>query len=224
MKGRMMMLSLLLIVGNVVFSQEKAHAKVSVTNFNYEPISGAQIQFFDTDRDKTLSAVADSEGKFEIDLLPGVYNIRLKSVGKTRDYKLIEIPKLQGNQEYGEVQIIIQYEEETTFTLSNLHFATNKAVIQSSSYQELDELVEYLKNKPHLKIEIAGHTDSDGDENANMKLSQNRADAVKNYLIKKGISADRLIAKGYGESSPIADNSSESGKALNRRTEIHILD
>ena len=224
MKGRMMMLSLLLIVGNVVFSQEKAHAKVSVTNFNYEPISGAQIQFFDTDRDKTLSAVADSEGKFEIDLLPGVYNIRLKSVGKTRDYQLIEIPKLQGNQEYGEVQIIIQYEEETTFTLSNLHFATNEAVIQSSSYEELDELVEYLKNKSHLKIEIAGHTDSDGDENANMKLSQNRADAVKNYLIKKGISADRLIAKGYGESSPIADNSSESGKALNRRTEIHILD
>lgn len=224
MKGRMMILSLLLIVGSVVFSQEKAHAKVSVTNFNDEPISGAQIQFFDTDRDKTLSAVADSEGKFEIDLLPGVYNIRLKSVGKTRDYQLIEIPKLQGNQEYGDVQIIIQYEEETTFTLSNLHFATNKAVIQSSSYQELDELVEYLKNKPHLKIEIAGHTDSDGDKNANMKLSQNRADAVKNYLIKKGISADRLIAKGYGESSPIADNSSESGKALNRRTEIHILD
>ena len=112
-------------LGFGVTAQEVAHTKVNVTDFSDNPIPGAQIQFFDTDRDKTLKAVSDSDGKFEIDLAQGVYNIRLKSVGKTRDYQLIEIPKLKPGEEYGEVQIIIQYEEESTFTLSNLHFETN---------------------------------------------------------------------------------------------------
>ena len=80
----------------------------------------------------------------------------------------------------------VMIEEAKSFTLSNLHFATNKSIIQASSYDELDELVEFLKLKPTQKIKIEGHTDSDGDEASNLKLSQNRAEAVKQYLIKKG--------------------------------------
>lgn len=213
-----------ILINSLVFSQEVAHAKVRVTDFDDNPISGAEIQFFDTDRDKTLKAVSKEDGTFEIDLEQGIYNIRLKSVGKTRDYQLIEIPELKGREQYGTVQIMIQYEEESTFTLSNLHFETNKSVIKQDSYEELDELVDYLKRKPELKIEIAGHTDNDGSEAANMVLSQDRADAVKRYLIGKGVSESRLTAKGYGEKKPIADNDSVTGRALNRRTEIHVLE
>ena len=88
----------------------------------------------------------------------------------------------------------------------------------------MDELVNYMRLKPHLKIEIAGHTDSDGAEDQNLILSQKIAEAVKNYLVSKGINANRMIAKGYGESKPIAENETAAGKALNRRTEILVLE
>jgi len=74
------------------------------------------------------------------------------------------------------------------------------------------------------KYEISGHTDSDGSVSDNMKLSKDRAVAVMNYLIEKGISSDRLIAKGYGESIPISDNETEEGRADNRRTEVKLLE
>ena len=145
-------------------------------------------------------------------------------MGKTKDYTAIEIPTLKANEIYNDVSIIIQYEEESSFTLSDLHFETAKAIILKESYHELDELVNYMRLKPHLKIEIAGHTDSDGAEDQNLILSQKIAEAVKNYLVSKGINANRMIAKGYGESKPIAENETAAGKALNRRTEILVLE
>jgi outer membrane protein OmpA-like peptidoglycan-associated protein len=80
-----------------------------------------------------------------------------------------------------------------------------------------------LKKNPSLKIEISGHTDDVGNEQSNLKLSQSRAEAVKNYLTEKGITADRLTAKGYGKSKPIALNSTEEGRKQNRRTEFTVL-
>jgi outer membrane protein OmpA-like peptidoglycan-associated protein len=80
-----------------------------------------------------------------------------------------------------------------------------------------------MKLKPGMKIEIAGHTDSDGDDSANKILSEQRALAVKNYLISKGINKERIFIIGYGESRPVAENSSQEGKSKNRRTEIRIL-
>lgn len=219
-------LSILIIIGCVFtsFAQDKATTHVSVTDFDNNAIVGAEIQFFNTTANLTLEAVSDAKGTFIIDLPAGVYNIRLKCMGKTKDYTAIEIPKLKENEMYNDVSIIIQYAEETSFTLSDLHFETAKAVILKESYPELDELVKYLKLKPQLKIEIAGHTDSQGADDQNLILSQQRADAVKKYLIGKGITADRLHAKGYGESKPIAENETEAGRALNRRTEINILE
>ncbi len=80
-----------------------------------------------------------------------------------------------------------------------------------------------MKLKPSLVIEISGHTDNTGTTEINMKLSQDRADAVRNYLIRKGISAERVTAKGYGDTEPVADNSTDEGKAKNRRTEVRII-
>ncbi len=74
-----------------------------------------------------------------------------------------------------------------------------------------------------MKIKISGHTDTDGDEASNLVLSQQRADAVKNYLISKGIASNRLIAIGFGETKPIETNTTAEGKKANRRTEIQVL-
>jgi outer membrane protein OmpA-like peptidoglycan-associated protein len=96
-------------------------------------------------------------------------------------------------------------------------------VIQSSSFPSLNLVADFLKRKPTMQIEIGGHTDSDGDDKMNLQLSKDRANAVKTYLISKGVSEKQMIAIGYGETRPIAENTSTSGKQQNRRTEIQIL-
>jgi outer membrane protein OmpA-like peptidoglycan-associated protein len=211
-----------LLFQTISFSQV-APLSVTVTDYQKEALQGEKIIFINQSTKKEYKGVSNAEGKFKIDLPAGKYDIKLKSVGDAQDYSSLEIPKLEANQSYTEMWMEVMIEEAKSFTLSNLHFATNKSIIQSSSYDELNELVEFLKLKPSQKIIIEGHTDSDGNEASNLRLSQNRANAVKEYLISKGISASRLVAKGFGESKPIADNSTSQGKAHNRRTEIQIL-
>ena len=118
---------------------------------------------------------------------------------------------------------MIEYDPGTTFSFTNLQFEPAKADLKAVSHAHLKNLVEIMKRKKDLKIRIDGHTDSDGEEGANQILSQKRAESVKNYLISQGIDANRIAAKGYGESNPIADNATAQGKAKNRRTEISIL-
>ena len=86
----------------------------------------------------------------------------------------------------------------------------------------LDELVNYLKLKSTMQIEIHGHTDNVGDSKKNLLLSQNRADAVMKFLISSGISPERLSAKGFGQTKPNKSNATEKGRAFNRRVEFII--
>jgi outer membrane protein OmpA-like peptidoglycan-associated protein len=87
----------------------------------------------------------------------------------------------------------------------------------------LDEVVALMKENPNLKIQISGHTDNVGKPNDNLILSNNRAKAVVNYLQSKGINTSRLSAKGFGAAKPIADNNTENGKSINRRTEMIVV-
>jgi len=107
--------------------------------------------------------------------------------------------------------------------LHNIFFETDKFDLKPESTAELDKLTEFLKNTPSLKIEISGHTDNVGTDQHNVELSQNRANAVFNYLAMHGIDKDRLIAKGYGKSVPIDTNDAPAGRANNRRTEFKVL-
>ena len=215
---------LLTLFTTLSFAQEKASANIIVTDFEDIPIIGAQIQFFDTKNNTIIEGISNKEGNLILELPAGFYNIRLKSVGKSKDYSTIEIPTLGPREVYNDVNIIIKYAEESSFTLSDLHFETGKSTIKANSYSVLDELVDYMNRKSDLKIEIGGHTDNEGSETSNKTLSQSRAEAVRKYLIKKGISASRMVAKGYGEAKPIADNLTMAGRALNRRTEINIIE
>ena len=104
-----------------------------------------------------------------------------------------------------------------------MYFDTDKDKIKDISLPSLELLILFLEEKPKIKIEIAGHTDSQGNNDYNLDLSQRRAESVKKYLIDHGVSKRRLEAKGYGETLPIASNDNTEGRKLNRRTEIKIL-
>ncbi len=107
--------------------------------------------------------------------------------------------------------------------LKNIFFDTNKFELKAESKAELQKLVEFLQLNPTVKIEIAGYTDNVGNEQANITLSEKRANAVYQYLSANGIVATRLVYKGYGEAQPIAPNTTEDNRALNRRTEFMII-
>lgn len=113
---------------------------------------------------------------------------------------------------------------QETIVLKGVTFATASAELTGNSHQVLDEVVATLRRNPALKLEVAGYTDSRGNRNYNVRLSQKRAESVRDYLVSQGIAADRLTAKGYGPDDPIADNASEAGRAANRRVELHIIE
>ncbi|OYY81592.1 MAG: hypothetical protein B7Y33_01475 [Hydrogenophilales bacterium 16-62-9] len=104
--------------------------------------------------------------------------------------------------------------------LEGVNFDYDKATLRQEDLAIIDENAENLKKWGDVDVEIAGHTDNRGNDKYNMHLSQHRAAAVRAYLISKGISADRLTAKGYGESQPVADNNTDEGRAKNRRVEL----
>jgi len=107
-----------------------------------------------------------------------------------------------------------------TLKLEGVHFDYDQAVVRQQDFAVLDQAAATLKEWGEVKVEVAGHTDSRGADGYNMKLSQRRAEAVRSYMIDKGVAADRLTAKGYGESRPVADNGTEDGRLQNRRVEL----
>jgi OOP family OmpA-OmpF porin len=107
--------------------------------------------------------------------------------------------------------------------LRNVHFSFGKATVRPDSKTVLNEVAKTIKESPGFKIEIGGYTDNVGSNKANLKLSQARADAVRAYLVGQGVPSDTIVAKGYGEANPIADNKTEDGRAQNRRVEMHVV-
>ncbi len=114
-------------------------------------------------------------------------------------------------------------ENNASVVLKNIFFDINKFDLKPESQVELDKLVQLMKDNPVLKIQISGHTDNQGKPADNLILSENRAKAVVLYLGAKGIDPNRLSFKGWGDGQPIADNKSEAGRALNRRTELKVV-
>jgi OOP family OmpA-OmpF porin len=115
-------------------------------------------------------------------------------------------------------------EEVKKFTgvIQGINFKTNSDKITKGSFKVLDQAVKVLTDYPDIKLEIGGHTDNVGKAEYNMELSQKRAESVKNYLVGKGINADRLTAVGYGMDKPITSNKTKADKAKNRRTEFTL--
>jgi outer membrane protein OmpA-like peptidoglycan-associated protein len=105
----------------------------------------------------------------------------------------------------------------------SLEFTNDKAIILKSSYGDLEALVNMMLVREDLRIRLEGHTDNNGTDEYNLNLSKNRVNAVKEFLVANGVEASRIETTYFGESKPIADNSSENGKAKNRRVELHYI-
>ncbi|MEZ4272443.1 MAG: OmpA family protein [Myxococcota bacterium] len=110
-----------------------------------------------------------------------------------------------------------------TGTIKGITFKTGSAVIKPESYPVLDQAIAILKEFPDLRLEISGHTDSSGKARTNKRISTKRATSVRTYFVSKGIAANRLVAKGYGEDAPIASNATKQGRAGNRRIEFKLI-
>lgn len=135
------------------------------------------------------------------------------------------LPKFAEFQEIDTHIIMVRAEVGNKVVLKNIFFDTGKAALKPESIAEIEKIRELLAANPALKVRINGHTDNTGTAATNKVLSLQRATAVVDYLVSKGIDASRLTAKGYGSERPIVSNDDEEGgREINRRTEIEITE
>lgn len=115
-----------------------------------------------------------------------------------------------------------QFQDVIAKAYENLTFKTGSATITNTSFTFLDGIAEYMKGNPAFNLSIVGHTDNTGSDEYNQKLSEDRAEAVKSYLIKKGVGEISITSEGKGESEPIADNNTQEGRDKNRRVVFSV--
>lgn len=201
---------------------QQALLSVTVVNEKQQPQTGEQVFFESVKTKKVFEGVTKENGMFDILVPKGdKYNVKYKTFTTDADYAAIDVPDIKN--ELLSFEITIQYELPKVYTLDNVYFDTGKSTLRAESFKELNELAEFMRQKKTLVIEIAGHTDNVGSAESNLKLSEGRANAVRDYLIRKGIKPERIIAKGYGDTQPVANNTTDEGKQKNRRTEVRVV-
>ncbi len=162
--------------------------------------------------------------KYLVNLDPGrIYTIGVNRKGYAPIYEILDLSKEKGNVKVIKDLLVVPLEVGQSIKINNILFETGKASLKPSSFPELDRLAEFL-NDYEIKAEIAGHTDNVGKAANNLKLSENRAKSVAEYLISKGVESNKITFKGYGMTKPVADNKTAKGKAENRRVEFTVLD
>lgn len=210
---------------HAVPAKQMADVNVMVTDLKANPRAGEQIIFVSKKNGEKFSGRAGKDGKFSLKLpTADTFIIKVKTIVDSSKYGLIAIRGLEPDEQFAEpFTVTVKFEPARSYRLDNVYFDFAKHTLRPESFKELNELVDYMKWRENEKIEIGGHTDNIGDDADNLKLSQNRAESIRQYLIKKGINANRMMAKGYGSSQPVADNSTSEGRQKNRRTEVKIL-
>jgi outer membrane protein OmpA-like peptidoglycan-associated protein len=207
-------------------ANKDAGVNVFVTDFKNKPLDHEIIVFKSKVNAKEYQGLTDSTGKFTLRLPVGdIYEVLIWGFNDSTSYSFLDIPTPKGNAYYKDAfKVDIQYLPAKSFVLEDCNFETGKAILQPESYKVIDELVAFLLRKDDEKIELGGHTDNVGKPAKNMVLSLQRAQTVMAYVISKGVDPSRVKAKGYGMTKPIASNKTAAGKALNRRTEVKILE
>jgi outer membrane protein OmpA-like peptidoglycan-associated protein len=187
----------------------------------------AKIDIIDLTTDMVISTTASSDvdGTYRVRLpAKKSYMVDFRGTGFLSDMKRIVIPENYTEEFYTLDMLLIKVKVGKKVVLNNILFQTGKAILTAGSYAELDRLLGILKDNPLMRIEISGHTDNTGSLALNSKLSEDRAKAVVEYLIQKGVEKGRLEFKGFGPQQPIADNATSEGRARNRRVEFKILE
>jgi len=169
--------------------------------------------------------VEPASGKYLVSLPAGKnYGLNVNADGYLFNSLNFNIPDSAGYREFYKVIKMKRIKIGETIVLRNIFYDYNKATIRNESTAELDRLEKVLVENPTIKVEISGHTDNVGGDDYNLDLSEQRAQSVVSHLQSKGIDSERMIAKGYGETEPLATNETPEGRQENRRTEFKIID
>ncbi len=203
-----------------------APVNVTMTDFKGKILNNEIVVFKSKANTKEYQGITDDKGKFSIRLPSGdTYEIFVLGFKDSTSKDVLEIAALKGNAYYKDPFVVdIQHLPAKSFVLEDCNFETGKSTLLPESYAVIDELVAYLNRKDDEKIELGGHTDNVGAAAKNLKLSLDRANAVRDYLLSKGIDGTRVTAKGYGMTKPVASNKTAAGRAQNRRTEVKIIE
>lgn len=184
----------------------------------------SSVELVDNGNNLALMKVQTDElGEYFITLPTGKdYTFTVNRKGYLFYSELYELGKKEADSVYRKDIYLQPVALNVVSTFHNIQFATNSYQLPASASIELDKLVQVLTENPSLKVEIAGHTDNIGKTEDNQLLSANRAKSILNYLVQKGIDVKRLAYKGYGATMPVAENTTENGRAQNRRTTFTI--
>ncbi|MDH3708339.1 MAG: OmpA family protein [Cyclobacteriaceae bacterium] len=212
-----------------VFYQPAPVVLVQGTVYNSktnEPLGNVKI-LYERLPDGTEVGLATSDpqsGAYKIILPSGAkYGYLAEADGYVAVNANMDLNDLEEYKEISQDLFLVPVEAGATITLNNIFFDFDRSTLKDDSYPELTRLIEFMNNNSGVEVEIAGHTDSIGSEPYNQRLSERRAKAVYDHLVKNGIAPERVVSRGFGESKPVADNINKEGRSQNRRVEFKIL-
>ncbi|HNV95630.1 MAG TPA: OmpA family protein [Bacteroidales bacterium] len=215
---------------NHIFSQgSQAVVLISgkvVNERNMQPVESRIVwELLPEGKEVGIARSDPSNGNYKIILPHGKkYGYMALAEGYYSVTKFLDLTNLEQYTEIDEQNLYLApVMESQVARLNNVFFKDQSDEFMPESVCELDRFVSFLKINKKIKCEIAAHTDNIGDDAKNMELSQRRAQKVVDYCISKGIKSERLVAKGYGETQPVAFNGDEDGRAMNRRVEFKVL-
>lgn len=200
----------------------KGHVKDAKTN---EPLEAA-VEIIDLQSNTPVYQDYSSEdqGDFLATLTSGKnYGLNISKSGYLFYSENFSLRNYKGTKPFDILALLSPIEVGSKVILKNIFFDTNKFDLEAESKAELSKLIDFLQMNKTVRVEISGHTDNVGQHLANQTLSENRAKSVYQYLVSHGIAPTRLVYKGYGETQPIAPNTTDDDKARNRRTEFMII-
>ncbi|GAB2802079.1 hypothetical protein GCM10027275_55460 [Rhabdobacter roseus] len=168
--------------------------------------------------------VRTSSGKYRLGLAEGQAAVQVSAKGYLGTSGVLNSAEAADPTSLTQDFYLVPLAAGASFTLENIYFATGEFMLLSESHRELDQLVETMRSNPTLRIRVEGHTDNLGDFDKNLELSRQRAESVKNYLVKQGIPAARIDTQGYGSTRPATKGTSEAERQKNRRVEVVVIE
>jgi len=180
----------------------------------------AQVRYSSIPTESITGRFSDSTFSFQI-FGTAKYQITATAEGYNSKTIIVAPKDIDSNNVINRVMILTP--KGQTIILDDLIFAQGKSVIDPKSYPGLDEVVQMMKENPKIEIQLEGHTDNVGSPKANLELSQDRVDAVKKYIVGKGVNKNRIQTKAFGGSQPLGNEMTPEARSKNRRVEMRIL-
>ncbi len=213
---------LLFFAGTATFSfaQDEILAQGKITDSRTSKGIKANVRYSSIPTGSIFGRFSDSTFSFPI-FGTAKYQITAEAKGYNPRTVIVDPKDIGANNKV--MRDIILTPSGETMRLNNLIFPQGKAVIDPKSFAELDEVAQMMKENSKMVIQLEGHTDNQGSSKANLKLSEDRVEAVKKYLASKGIAKDRIKTKALGGSQPLSNEMTQQARAMNRRVEMRIL-